>query len=78
MRYVIYRLTKPREQVGAPAYLKWAVGLDRGQGVGFLDAFRTKRAARDFIHREGACILCGEVVVAAHPRCLCEREAMTP
>lgn len=76
--YCIYKLDNPREQVGMPGTHKWAVGVryDGQSHFGFVDAFRTKRGARDFINQQGACILCGEVLETGRPsgaRCACER-----
>jgi hypothetical protein len=78
-RYNIYKLSDPQDQVGMPNTHKWAVGIHYDNqshpGFGFLDAYRTKRAAKDYISSRGACLLCGEVMTKIHPRCACEREA---
>jgi len=81
-RYNIYKLTDPQDQVGMPASHKWAVGVcyvDQSHpGFGFHDAFRTKRAALEYISKQHACTICGEVraeVQGFHGRCACEREA---
>lgn len=72
-RYNIYKVDRPHEMLDMPGTHKWAVGVQyvESQGFGFHDAFKTRRAARDYINKLGHCFLCGEKY---SPQCGCERE----
>jgi hypothetical protein len=77
MKYVIYKLEEPRLQVGMPNTHKWAVGKEQVHGIEFVDAFKTRRGAREFITGQGHCVLCGEKIDhTRHPTCGCERAAL--
>lgn len=75
-RWEIYRLSKPREQVGMPSRFKWAVGLQRATEslLSFYTAFETRAEAREFVSNKGHCFVCGFPKL---PKCGCELELTT-
>lgn len=63
--YEVYKLSNPKAQVDMPSSHKWAVSRDGS----FLEAFKTKKAAKAYLATKGACTLCG---YTARP-CECEQ-----
>lgn len=59
--YEIYKLDEPMLQVGMPNSHKWAVGKAQGKLIEFVDAFRSYKAATNYIEAQT-----GEIELTAH------------